>query len=200
MPILGVTGGIATGKSSFTRLLLQLFSAELFDADHAAHDLLENDIAVRLEIADHFGRGVCDSSGKPDRHKLRAEVFANAGKLRQLEQILHPRIRSRWQELAVRKASDGGWLLVDIPLLFETHAEANFDCIIVVACTPATQRHRLLGGRALNPELAEKIISSQLGLGTKINQAHHVIWNDSTFPCLERQAGLLAAWLHHFRG
>ncbi len=200
MPVLGVTGGIATGKSSFTSLLLRRFPAELFDADHCARELLTNDASIRTAVIDAFGAGICDASGSPDRQKLRALVFDDPTKRRELELILHPVIRDRWTERAGQKASDGGWLLVDIPLLFETRAEARFDRIIVVACTPATQRQRLAEARDLSPELAEKIIAAQLDLGTKINQAHHVIWNDSTLPCLERQAGLLANWLRRTAG
>lgn len=195
MPVLGVTGGIATGKSSFTGLLLRHFSAELFDADQCAHDLLANDDAIREAVVEAFGAAVCDTDGKPDRAKLRSLVFHNETNRRRLEHILHPAIRDRWTGRAGRIAREGGWFVVDIPLLFETHAEARFDRIVVVACSPATQRRRLAEKRGLNDGLAEKIITSQLDLATKINQAHHVIWNDSTLPCLERQARLLGDWL-----
>lgn len=200
MPVLGVTGGIATGKSSFTSLLLRHFPAELFDADHCAHDLLTNDASIRSAVLETFGAGICDASGSPDRQKLRALIFDDPTRRRELELILHPVIRDRWTERADQKSGNGGWLLVDIPLLFETRAETCFHRIIVVACTPATQRQRLTGPRGLSPALAEKIVAAQLDLSTKINQAHHVIWNDSTLPCLERQARLLAKWLRRTDG
>ena len=195
MPVLGVTGGIATGKSSFTGLLLRHLPAGRFDADQTAHELLASDAVIRQAVVETFGDAVCDAGGSPDRTRLRALVFDDESKRRQLEQILHPAIRARWTARAAETAREGGWFVVDIPLLFETQAEANFDRIIVVACPPATQRRRLAEQRGLSAVLAEKMISSQLDLAKKINQAHHVIWNDSTLPCLERQARLLAACL-----
>jgi dephospho-CoA kinase len=87
------------------------------------------------------------------------------------------------------------WFFVDIPLLFETHAEAHLSAVVVVACAAATQRARLLGPRQLSPALAEQIIASQLDLETKIKKTDHLIWNDSTTSCLDRQAALLAGWL-----
>ena len=195
MPVLGVTGGIATGKSSFTSLFLRDFPAVRFDADQTAHELLAGETAVRKAVVETFGEAVCDAMGKPDRAKLRTLVFDDESKRQQLERILHPAIRARWVAHAAEIAREGGWFVVDIPLLFETQAEAHFDRIVVVACAPATQRRRLAEQRGLNSALAEKIITSQLDLATKINQAHHVIWNDSTLPCLERQARLLAACL-----
>lgn len=193
--MVGVTGGIATGKSSFTSLLLRDLPAEFFDADACAHDLLANDAAVRQAVVQTFGPEICDPAGNPDRLKLRTLVFEDAAKRRALEHILHPAIRHRWTKRAAQIAREGGWFLVDIPLLFETKAEASFDHTIVVACPPATQRRRLAEKRGLSAAMAEKIIASQLELSTKINQAHHVIWNDSTLSCLERQSRLLARWL-----
>ena len=195
MPVLGVTGGVATGKSSFTGRLLRHLPAELFDADQTAHELLVGETIIREAVVEAFGHAICDAEGKPDRSRLRALVFDDESKRRQLERILHPAIRARWIARAAQIAREGGWFVVDIPLLFETQAEASFDRIVTVACSPVTQRRRLTEQRGLSAALAEKIITSQLDLATKINQAHHVIWNDSTLPCLERQAGLLAAWL-----
>ena len=195
MPVLGVTGGIATGKSSFTGRLLRHLPAELFDADQCARDLLANDAAIRQAVVAAFGTAVCDAAGNPDRPKLRTLVFDDSQKRRQLENILHPAIRDRWTERAAQFAREDGWFVVDIPLLFETRAEASFDHIIVIACSPATQRRRLAEQRGLSADLAEKIIASQLDLPAKINQAHHVIWNDSTLTCLERQSRHLAGWL-----
>ena len=200
MPVLGVTGGVATGKSSFTGLLLRHLPAELFDADQSAHDLLAHDTTIRQAVVETFGAAICHTAGNPDRAKLRALIFDDEAKRRQLERILHPAIRARWIARAAETGRTGGWFVVDIPLLFEAQAETHFDRIIVVACSPRTQRRRLAEQRGLSSGLAEKIITSQLDLATKINHAHHVIWNDSTLSCLERQARLLAGWLDRTRG
>lgn len=200
MPVVGVTGGIATGKSSFTSVLRRYLAAEFFDADAFAHELLETDVTIRQAVVDAFGPDACNLAGVPDRSKLRSLVFGDDLKRRRLEGILHPAIRDQWTARAAQCAHEGGWFVVDIPLLFETRAQAGFDHIVVVACSPATQRRRLAERRGLSAELAEKIMAAQLDLPTKINQAHHVIWNDSTLTCLERQSRLLADWLHATAG
>ena len=195
MPLLGVTGGIATGKSSFTRAFSAQFEVEIFDADRCARELLSDDSQVRVEVESAFGPEIYRPDGTPDRTRLRELTFSNPGHRAALERILHPRIRAAWLGLAKECSAGDRSLLVDIPLLFETGAETHFDVIIVVACSPATQRRRLGEQRALSTDVAEKMIGAQLDLGTKIRKADHLIWNDSTFSCLHGQAELLARCL-----
>lgn len=212
MPVLGITGGIATGKSSFVRALRAVLPATLFDADATAHALLAEDEAVQRSVAEAFGSDILDANGVPDRLKLRALVFGEPGTRRsrlstehsalstpspreQLEAILHPVIRSRWLAQAAEWRQRSDWLFVDIPLLYETEAQREFDRIVVVACSPATQRARLREQRKLDSALMESIVGAQFDLGLKVARATHVVWNDSTPACLERQARLFAAFL-----
>jgi len=195
MPVLGITGGIATGKSTFARALLQYLPAELFDADRCARELLESDATVRRAVSEAFGEDILDESGDFDRARLRALVFANESQRRKLETILHPAIRRRWSDQAASSARAGRWFCVDIPLLFETKAESQFDRVIVVACSPGTQRRRLREARGLDDAMAEQIIGAQLDLQVKMGKADPLVWNDSTPANLERQAALLADWL-----
>lgn len=201
MPALGITGGVATGKSRFSIALRRHLPAEFFDADQCAHDVLAQDADVQQAVAAAFGADILGQDGRPDRVRLRKIVFANPPKRRQLEQILHPIIRERWMVQAGHAARSDNWFCADIPLLYETNAQSQFAAVIVVACAPATQRARLLEQRQLSAEIAENIISSQLDLATKIAQADYLIWNDSTDTCLDRQARLLAGTLqrrfHH---
>lgn len=192
---LGITGGIATGKSTFVRTFLRYLSAQVFDADRAAHELLGGDPDVQQAIRATFGDRVFGPDGKPDRARLREVVFSEELQRRKLEDILHPVIRARWAALAEQTLRTGGWLCVDIPLLFETGAETHFDRTIVIACSPETQRLRLQERRKLDAATADRMIAAQLDLSIKIKKADHVIWNDSTEACLEGQAGLLAGWL-----
>ena len=195
MPILGLTGGVATGKSSFARLLLREFPMDYFDSDACVHDLLANDERVREAILAAFGSEVLDPEGKPDRTKLRDRVFGREAERKTLEGILHPAVRSRWTAKAAEGRKTRTWQLIDIPLLFETGVQSEFDRVIVVAASHSTQMHRLVQDRRLVPALAEQIIAAQLELGAKIQQADHVIWNDSTVSNLDGQTRLLAAWL-----
>jgi dephospho-CoA kinase len=195
VPVLGITGGIATGKSTFVRALTAAHPATLFDADATAHALLAEDAAVQRAVAETFGPGVLDAAGRPDRAKLRAVVFAEPAARQRLEAILHPVIRSRWLAQAGEYRGRPDWLFVDIPLLYETEAQHEFDRIVVVACSPATQRARLREQRKLDSGLIESIIGAQFDLELKVARATHVVWNDSTLACLERQTRLLAALL-----
>ena len=195
MPALGITGGVATGKSSFSVALRHHMPAEYFDADRCAHDLLAEDAGVQKAVAAAFGPDALDAEGRPDRVRLREIVFANPARRRHLEQILHPIIRDRWMEQAGHAALRDRWFCADIPLLYETNAQSRFAAVIVVACAPSTQWARLREQRQLPAEIAENIITSQLDLATKIAQADYLIWNDSTHSCLDRQARLLAGAL-----
>ena len=195
MPILGITGGIATGKSTFTRSLLRHLPAEIFDADACARELIETDATIQQSVREVFGPEVFDLHGRPDRSALRARVFANETDRRQLESILHPAIRARWMARRESLATSRGWFCVDLPLLYETAAEALFDRVIVVACAPATQHARLRESRGLSETLAAQILAAQLDLRVKIAKADHLIWNDSTARALDEQAALLGGWL-----
>lgn len=200
MPVLGITGGIATGKSSFVRALREsrlLDPALFFDADETAHSLLAGDPAVMEAVTAYFGPSILDEHGRPERSRLRAVVFAEPAARRKLEEILHPAIRARWLRLAAEYRERKDWLFVDIPLLYETEAQGEFARVVVIACSPATQRRRLREDRKLDPGLIENIISAQLDLHVKVAQAQHVVWNDSTPACLARQAHLLAEHLRH---
>jgi dephospho-CoA kinase len=199
VPVLGITGGIATGKTLFTGCLASLFpELRIFDTDRCARDLTTSDPAILGAIRDHFGSGVFDAAGVLQRSTLRAIVFADPVKRKALEAILHPAIRRSWLGLArtIREQPGSPWLAVDIPLLFETSAETYFDKVIVVACSAVTQRSRLIESRRLAPGLADSMIASQLPLATKVSRADIAVWNDGRPEALEAQARLLA--LHLF--
>jgi dephospho-CoA kinase len=196
VPVLGLTGGVAAGKSTFARAFLRdVPEMEHIDLDRCVHELLATDASIRSAVVSAFGSAILGSDGWPDRLKLRESVFADDARRHALEAILHPAVRERWMAAAVTARAKGSWLLVDIPLLYETGAAAAFDRVIVVAASRETQLRRMISERGLAPGLASNIISAQLPLGEKIQQADHVIWNDSTVSNLDGQSRLLAAWL-----
>ena len=200
MPALGITGGIATGKSTFTRAFAREMQADVFDSDQCAHELLAGDAAVWELVRARFGSEVFHADGTPNRVALRECVFRDETARKDLEAILHPRIRARWLALLEIAQSGKNWVCIDIPLLYETAAEQHFDRVVVVACSANTQRLRLRVDRGLSDDLAARIIAAQLDLREKISRATHLIWNDSTPASLERQATLLANWLRHRYG
>jgi len=198
VPVLGITGGIATGKTLFTDCLSGLFPPlQVFNADASARRLTESDPAILNAIRKQFGPAVFDETGALQRPALRSIVFADPERRKALESILHPAIRREWLGLAktVREQNGSQWLAVDIPLLFETAAEPHFDKVVVVACSAKTQLRRLVESRHLKPGLADSMIASQLPLAEKIQRADIVVWNDGAREALELQARLLSLTL-----
>ena len=200
MPVIGITGGIATGKSTFTRQLLRWLPASVFDADASARELLQGDPDVKRAVCAAFGPGVMGQGGEPDRGRLREIVFRDAEARRRLEAILHPLIRVQWEGAAKSARETGAWLLVDIPLLFETSVESAFEAVAVVACAQATQRARIVTERRLSAETADRIIASQQSLTSKIVRAGHVIWSDCPLARMEEQAQIFAGYLQRRYG
>ena len=191
MAVIGVTGGIGSGKSTFSKMLADHLGACLFDADSAARELLESDRAVCQEITTELFAEAYSPDGKPDRAAIRRWVFQDPAAKARLESILHPRIRERWTQLAAECRQNATPLVVEIPLLFETGAERFFDRIVAVACSHETQLART-AARGLPHDEAESIIRSQLPLERKTSLAHFVVWNDGSLTNLENQASELA--------
>jgi dephospho-CoA kinase len=196
VPVFGLTGGIATGKSTFSKSLLsRIPEMQHFDSDRHVHSLLSSSKTVREQIVEKFGEHVLGDDNFPSREKLRDLVFVDSTKRKILESILHPAVRREWEAQAVSARKSATWLLVDIPLLYETNAQESLDTVIVVACPKSVQLNRLIFERGLALELSKRIIDTQMEIGVKIEKADHVIWNDSTVHNLDGQSGLLAAWL-----
>ena len=195
MAVIAITGGVASGKSSLTAWLARWLEAKVFDADAAARDLLENDPEAKRKIVDRFGAQILEAEGRVNRARLREAVFEDTQQRSALEAILHPMIRARWIEAAQAARRSREWLLLDIPLLYETGAEGECDGVVVVACSAATQRERIVKQRGLSPEMAEKMIASQTSLASKAARADYVVWNDAPLARFEEQAELFAGYL-----
>ncbi len=193
--VIGITGGISTGKSTFCQRLRDLVGAKLFDADQAARQLVNEDAEVRTLLRREFGPAIFSASGDLNRAALRAIVFADKGKKRALEQILHPRIRRQWATEAEQSRQSGEIFLADIPLLYETKGETLCDRVVVVACSQRIQLQRLTARTGLSPSDALAMISSQMPLPQKISRADHLVWNNGLLSNLEAQAAIFARFL-----
>jgi len=191
MAAIGITGGIATGKSAFCDCLGRLIpGATFYNADRAAHDLTDRDPEVQALIAEAFGPEIYSTDGRLNRELLRTIVFADPEKKRALEQILHPRIRRQWAFEA--ESQRDSIFFADIPLLYETGGETLCDRVVVVACGPRIQRERLMKRTFLDRAAAEQMIAAQMPLIKKIARADHVVWNNDGLEVLADQARLLA--------
>lgn len=189
---IGITGGVATGKSTVARRLFELLKSslpvDLFSSDFEVRRLTESDFDVQEEIRSTFGVQLFDSEGNLARDQLRELVFHDAAARQALESILHPRIQKVW----VDRAQGDRLLLAEIPLLYETRAEPYFDRIIVTACGRTSQIERLVLSRCLTVEMAEKIIAAQMSTKEKICRADYVVWTDCLPKTTELQVRHIA--------
>ena len=196
MAVIGITGGISTGKTSFCECLREIVpNARFFNADQAAHRLVDLDPEVKNEIRREFGAEIFLVDGHLNREKLRAIVFEDATKKRALEQILHPRIRRQWSAEADTHRNSPDFFFADIPLLYETGGEKLCDRVVVVACSSRTQLRWLIERTSLECAAAKRMINSQMPLDEKVRRADHVVWNNGARAVLVEQARrLVALW------
>ena len=195
MAVIGITGSIASGKSTFRDLLAPLLPAGMLDADLIARSLLEHDPEVRNKVRESVSPNAYLDDNSADRLEIRRVIYSDPEAKRRLEAILHPLVRQAWTNAASLAREEGRHLIVDIPLLFETGAAPHFDWTITVACSEETQGARL-AARGLDPDLARRIVASQMAVEEKVAQSTHVVWNDGTLAALQAQAEEFARQIH----
>ena len=186
MKLFGLTGGIGMGKSTAAEILRQRGIA-LTDSDLIARQVVEPGQPAQREIAQAFGADLLDRDGRLRRDELAKRVFADEAARKQLEAILHPRIRAVWQAQAAEWRAAGRPVGVAvIPLLFETGAEKHFDATICVACSAATQRERLQA-RGWTLDQIDQRNRAQWPIERKIALADYVLWTEGTIDVLGEQ-------------
>jgi len=173
MFVLGLTGSIGMGKSTAANMFRAL-GVPVHDADATVHRLLEEDRSVRRAIADRFPGTV--SEGVVDRQALGAAVFSDPQARRDLEAILHPRVRQATEGFLRRHRVMGTPLVVlDIPLLFETDGADRVDGVVVVSAPAALQRRRVLARPGMSEEKFAGILASQIPDRKKRRRADFVV-------------------------
>jgi dephospho-CoA kinase len=185
---IGLTGGIAAGKSTVANLLVQR-GALLIDLDRIAREIVEPGRPALAQIAQRFGQAVLRADGSLDRQKLGAIVFADPLKRRELERITHPAIRAvmkQRMEENEREAPDR-LTVVDVPLLYESGLEDRFERVMVVYVPRRTQLERLIRRDRLTPEEAERRLNAQMDIEEKRQRADFVIDNSGSLEETERQ-------------
>ena len=192
----GLTGGIATGKSYVTQRLAAA-GLPTIDADRLARDAVAPGSPGLGAVVSRFGREVLADDGSLDRSRLGAIVFADAAARADLEAIVHPDVRRRIADWQARLAADGyrGPAIADIPLLFETGRAGAFDVVVVVACDTARQRERLIARDGLSPDKADERIAAQWPIARKVEAADYVIRTDGTFADTDAQVDRLVVQL-----
>ena len=189
MLVLALTGGIATGKTTAVRLFQEFIpDIVVFDCDASVKSLLENNDVVS-ELKTLFGEQILDpETGAIIRENLRAEVFENPEKRKQLEAVLHPRVREECLALKEKSATEGArCFLADVPLLFENGFDFGYERSIAVSTTRATQIARLRERDGWDEELIASVLDAQLPLEEKAKLADIVLWNEGNPEALEAQ-------------
>lgn len=180
MRIIGLTGGVATGKSTVARFFSQ-HGITVIDADAIAREAVLPGAPALQRIIDVFGSGILLPDGTLDRKALGAVVFGDVEKLRLLEGILHPAIKLLAEQKISRSGQDGERVVVYMaPLLIEAGATDRVDEIWVVSTTEAVQLERLMSRDKISREEAMRIIESQMPLTEKVRFGRVVIDNSGT--------------------
>jgi len=194
---LGLTGGIASGKSTVAAMLREL-GFDVLNADQLAHQLIEPGQPAYDEVFREFGPSILGEAGKIDRAKLGAIVFADPSKLARLNSIIHPRVKAiatqqleDWARLGSRKAA-----FIEAALLVEASYEKILDGLVVSWCRPEQQLERLKA-RGLSEEQARQRIAAQLPMAEKVRHATYLIDCSGSMEETQRQVRELTGKLGH---
>ena len=189
----GLTGGIASGKSSVSTILAEL-GAVVIDSDALAREVVAKGTPGLARVVEAFGAEVLTEDGELDRPKVGSIVFADEDRRRELEGIIHPLVRERSAELEAA-ARPGALVVHDIPLLAEAGLAEAFDAVIVVDAPPEVQVERMMRDRGWTREEAESRIAAQASREQRLAIATHVIDNTGSLAGLRAQVERIYAAL-----
>ena len=193
----GLTGGIASGKTTVANRLSEL-GAGIVDTDEVAREVVALDEPGLAAVTATFGPGVLLDSGELNRSALRAIVFRDPEERRKLEGILHPLIRAR--ALDQIDALDAPYAVIVVPLLVETGLDEIVDRVLVVDCSRKTQLERLIQRDGMSDAEAEAMVAAQTDRGTRLAHADNILDNDGDLAsALERLESLHAEYLRRAR-
>ncbi len=182
--IIGLTGGIASGKSALEKSFLSL-GVTVADADRVARAIVEPGQPALAAVTDHFGTALLDHEGRLDRAALRARIFGNDEERRTLQGILHPIIRQRLR--AECQAAPGPYSVAMIPLLVEGGGRSAYpwlDRILVVDAPRSLQKSRLMQRDGIDGDLAERMLTAQASRTERLALADDIVVNDGEPTCL----------------
>lgn len=189
--IIGLTGGIASGKSTVSNYLAEL-GAIIIDADKIAHEIMEKGKTAYWQVIEAFGREILAENGEIDRSRLGKIVFNNLEKKKILEEITHPQVIREMREKIEEYRAENKVIVLDVPLLFEAGLDSMVDETWVVYVDRETQLQRLIARDGLSYEEANKRIQAQMSLEKKRDLADFVINNKGNIEDLKRQ--VLLKW------
>jgi dephospho-CoA kinase len=184
---IGLTGGIASGKST-AREILEGLGFSVADADKIARETLAPEGLARTPVIQLFGQEILNPQGQIDRAKMAKIVFSDKSQLTKLEQLIHPfvqeevrRLRQKWQQQGQSLA------FYDVPLLFEKNLQSQFDATLVINCSEKLQRERLKTRNKMSDIEIDQRLLNQIPLSKKIHLADYVIQNEGSLEDLKLQ-------------
>jgi dephospho-CoA kinase len=187
-----LTGGIATGKSHVRRRF-EALGFDTIDSDTLVHEALGPRTPATASVAHRFGNEVIAADGSVNRRRLGERIFADQQARGDLERLLHPPVYAAISEWFAARDSAGTLLgIADIPLLYETGHESDFDAVIVVACDPDEQVRRVVARDGLSADAARQRVAAQMPIGNKVRRADHLIWTRGTLEDTDRQVDEVA--------
>ncbi len=197
MKWVGLTGGLGTGKTTVSQMLIKR-GISVIDADRVAREVVEPNGPAFPGIIQAFGSGILKADGSIDRALLAQSVFGDSQKLLQLEKLIHPFVQKEVSnQRQWLKDQHHPWAVYDVPLLFEKDLKTQFDFIAVVSVTDEqTQVARLKQRNSWNDEEIQKRLKSQLPLSEKVTQADYVIRNDADLSSLEKKVDTMVQMLN----
>lgn len=183
--VIGLTGGIASGKSVTGKIFTSL-GVTVIDADQLARDVVVPDSPGLLAVAERFGADYLTAAGEMDRVKLGALIFKDPAARATLDGLLHPRIHLLFQErCAAAQDTDTPYILYEAALLVELGLHEKLDRLVVVAATQELQIKRVMKRNGISEEDARSRVNSQFPLGRKLEVANYVIFNDNDRDALQ---------------
>jgi len=199
--IIGLTGGIAGGKSTVGSMLVER-GAWLIDFDHLAREVVEPGAPALREIVEIFGDQMMGPDGGLDRKALGRIVFSEPQQRKRLEALTHPRIFDLYlhKVQAVLAEKEDVIIVAAIPLLFELNLEALFHAVVLVYAPEPLQKQRLMDRDGVSARRAEQILKSQMPMDEKIPRARFVVYNDGGLDETRRQVDALWRELQEFQG
>ena len=187
MKRVALTGGIATGKTH-VRAEFERLGVPTIDADKLARDAVADGSPGLKAVISRFGHGVLDDTGALDRRKLGSIVFQDPVARRDLEDIIHPAVRRAIDDwFSSLEDKTPHFAIADIPLLFETGRQREFDVVIVTECAPSTQITRVMARDGVSESDARARVAAQMPIEEKVRRADHVINTDGSFEESNRQ-------------
>lgn len=172
----GLTGGIASGKSTISEHFKNL-GVTVYDTDEISHDLMQPDQPAYLETVHYFGPTILNEDKTINRPLLRKKVFQNADDRRWLERMIHPMIRD-YSARALQQETISDYILLVVPLMFETGFEELVDYVIAINCPVSVQKSRLMQRDGIDGTLADQMIASQMSNEQRIQLSDQSINNE----------------------